>query len=95
MFLYFHLSITDTQYKRKAENGSKREFNEQWENELCIIAGPSGKPLCIVCVSTFSPNRIHDLNRHYETHHQTEIEGRLTLMLGSELQKEYMTKKIE
>jgi len=35
--------------KRKVETDNKREFNEQWENELLFIAGPSRKPLCIVC----------------------------------------------
>lgn len=81
--------------KRKVESDSKREFNEQWENELLFIAGPSGKPLCIVCENTLSQNRRHDLNRHYKTQHQTEIEGKLKLVLGSELRKEYVTKKKE
>lgn len=81
--------------KRKAESDSKREFNEQWENEFLFIAGPSGKPLCIVCENTFSHNRRHDLNRHYKTQHQTEIEGKLKLVLGSELRKEYVIKKKE
>ena len=35
--------------KRKAESDSKREFNDQWENELLFIAGPSGKPV-VHCV---------------------------------------------
>jgi len=39
--------------RRKAETDSKREFNEQWENELLFIAGPSRKPLCIVCEKLF------------------------------------------
>lgn len=81
--------------KRKAESDSKREFNDQWENELLFIAGPSGKPLCIVCENTLSQNRKHDLKRHYTTQHQTEIEGKLKLVLGSELRKEYVTKKKE
>ena len=80
--------------KRKAETDSKREFNEQWENELLFIAGPSRKPLCIVCEKTLSQNRRHDLKRHYEIH-KTEIEGKLKLVLGSELRKEYVTKKKE
>ena len=81
--------------KRKAESDSKREFNDQWENELLFIAGPSGKPLCIVCENTLSQNRKHDLKRHYTAQHQTEIEGKLKLVLGSELRKEYVTKKKE
>ena len=78
--------------KRKAES-EKREFNEQWENDFLFIAGPTGKPLCIVCESTLSQNRRHDLNRHYKTQHQSEIEGKLKLMVGSELRKEYLIKK--
>ena len=38
--------------KRKAENVSKCEFNEQLENELLFFAGPSGKPRCALCVKT-------------------------------------------
>ena len=81
--------------KRKAENDSKREFNKQWENDLLFIAGSSGKPLCIVCANTFSQNRRHDLSRHCKIQHQTEIEGNLMLVLGSEFRKEYATKKNE
>ena len=71
--------------KRKAENNSKREFNDQLENELLFIATPSGKPLSIVCENTFSHYRSHDLNRHHKTQYQSEIEGELKLMPGSEL----------
>jgi len=74
--------------KRKAETDNKREFNQQWENELLFIAGLSRKPLCIVCEKTLSQNRRHDLKRHYKIQHQTEIEGKLKLVLGSELRKE-------
>ena len=72
-----------------------REFNVQWENELIFIAGPSGKPLCIVGENSFSHNKRNDLNRHYETQHQTEIEVKLKLVYGSDLRKIYETKKKE
>ena len=74
---------------------SKREYNEQLENELLFIAGASGNPVCIVCENRLSQNRRHDMNRHYKTHHQTDIEGKLKLVLGSQLRKEYVTKKKE
>ena len=48
-----------------------------------------------MCENTFSQNRRHDLSRHYKTQNQTEIEGKLKLVLGSELLKEYATKKKE
>ena len=81
--------------KRKAESDSLREFNEQWENEPLFIAGPSGKPFCIVCENTLSYNKKHDLNRHDKTQHQLNIEGKMKLELRSELRKEYVTKKKE
>ncbi len=34
-----------------------------------------------------------DLNRHYQTKHQVEIEEKLNLILGSGLRKEYVNKK--
>ena len=89
-YIFSYFSQTHMQKKmskRKAENDSKRIFNEQWENELLFIACPSGKPLGIVCENTFSHNRKHDLNRHSKTQHQTEIEGKLKLVLRSELGK--------
>ena len=48
-----------------------------------------------MCESTFSQNRRHDLNRHFKTQHQTEIEGKLKPVFGSELRKEYVFKKNE
>ena len=45
--------------------------------------------------NTFLQNRRHDLNRHYKTKDHAEIEGKLKLVLGSELRKEYVTKKKE
>ena len=36
-----------------------------------------------------------DLDKHYKTQHQTEVYGNLKLVLGSELRKEYVTKKNE
>ena len=48
-----------------------------------------------MCENTLSQNRKHDLKRHYTAQHQTEIEGKLKLVLGSELRKEYVTKKKE
>ena len=51
---------------------------------------------CALCVSnTFSQNKRHDLNRHSKIQHQTEIEGNLMLVLGSELRNEYVNKKRE
>ena len=81
--------------KRKAESDCKHEFNEEWENDFLFIANPAGKPLCIVCETTLSYNKKHDLNRHYKTQHQTTIEDEKKLRLGSELRKEYVTKKKE
>ena len=92
---YHRHTVQKKMSKRKAENDSKREFNEQWENELLFIAGLSRKPLCIVCENTFSQNRRHDLNRYYKTQHQTAIEEKLTLALGFMLRKEYVTGKKE
>ena len=63
------------------------------EDELLFTVWPSGKPLCIVCENAFSQNRRHGLNKHYKTKHQTEIKEKLKLVLGSELWKEYLTKK--
>ena len=81
--------------QKNIENDSRREFNEQCENELLFIAGPSEKPLCIACEIIFSHNRRHDLStmKHYEIQHQTEIEGIHKIGLGSDLLKEYVTKK--
>ena len=76
--------------KRKAGGGYRantRQFMEMWENELLFIANPSGKPMCIVCETTFSGNRRNDLSRHYKKH-QAEIEGKLKLLPGSDLRKE-------
>ena len=97
-YVFSYPSQTHIQVKmceRKAENDSKREYNEQWENELLFIARPSGKPLCIVCESTFSLNRRHDLSRHYRTQHQTKMGRKLKLVVGSELRKAYVIKKNE
>ena len=80
---------------KKAENDSRREFNEQWQNELLFIAGPLEKPLGIACENTFSHNRRHDLNRHYKTQDKTEIEVNLKLVHESEFRKEDMSKKME
>ncbi|XP_076311275.1 SCAN domain-containing protein 3-like [Tachypleus tridentatus] len=80
--------------KRKAESDNKRQFNELWENEFLFIASPSGKPMCIVCESTLSDNRRHDLSRHYKKH-QVEVKEKQKLMPGSELHKEYVVKKKE
>ena len=79
----------------EAEDDSRREFNGQWENELLLIAGPSGKQLCIVCENIFPQNGQHDLNRHHKTQHQTEVEGKLKLVPGSELRKECVIEKEE
>ena len=81
--------------KRKAESDCKREFNEEWKNDFLFIANPAGKPLCIVCETTLSYNKKHDLNRRYKTQHQTTIEDEKKLRPGSELRKEYVTKKKE
>ena len=89
---HYRHAIQTKMKKNDAESDSKREFNEQWENEL-FIAVQSGKPLCSVCKNTFSQNRRHDLNRQCKTQHQTEIEGKLKLVLG--LRKEYVTTKKE
>ncbi len=78
--------------KRRAETETKRQFNEQWEDEFLFIRGQSGKPLCLVCESILSDNRRHDLNRHHKNH-QAEIEGKLKLLIGSKLRKEYLFKK--
>ncbi|XP_068201631.1 zinc finger MYM-type protein 6-like [Palaemon carinicauda] len=80
--------------KRKAESDSKRQFNKLWENEFLFIASPSGKSMCIVCESTLSDNRRHDLSRHYKKH-QLQIEERQKLVPGSVLRKEYVVKKKE
>ncbi|XP_076346237.1 general transcription factor II-I repeat domain-containing protein 2A-like isoform X1 [Tachypleus tridentatus] len=50
--------------------------------------------MCIVCESTLSENRRHDLSRHYKKH-QVEVEEKQKLMPGSELRKEYVVKKKE
>ena len=81
--------------KRQAESDCKCEFNEEWENDFLFIANPAGKPLCIVCETTLSYNKKHDLDRHYKTQHQTTIEDEKKLRLGSELHKKYVTKKKE
>ena len=81
--------------KRKAGKShiaDTRQFNELWENELLFIANPSGKPMCIVCETTFSNNRRSDLCRHYKKY-QAEIEGKPKLLLESDLRKEYVSKK--
>ena len=83
--------------KRKAGGSHRadtRQFNELWENELFFIANSSGKPMCIVCETKFSDNRRNDLSRHYKKH-QAEIEGKLKLLPGSDLRKEYVAKKKE
>ena len=70
--------------KRKARGSYRadtRQFNEMWENELLFIANPSGKPMCIVCETTFSDNKRNDFSRHCKKH-QAEFEGELKLLLG-------------
>ena len=69
-----------------------RQFNELRENELLFIANPLGKPMCIVCETTFSDNRRNDLSGHYKKL-QAEIERKLKLLPGSDLRKEYLAKK--
>ena len=60
---------------------------------MLFIAGLSGKAQCIVYENTFSQSRRHYLDRNYKTQHQTVIEGKLMRVIGSELRKEYVTKK--
>ena len=83
--------------KRKT-GGSHRadtgQFNEMWENILLFIANLSGKPMCIVCETTFSDNRRNDLSRHFKKH-QAEIKGKEKLLPSSDLRKEYVAKKKE
>ncbi|XP_068229613.1 SCAN domain-containing protein 3-like [Palaemon carinicauda] len=50
--------------------------------------------MCIVCESTLSDNRRHDLGRHYKKH-QVETEEKQKLVPGSVLRKEYVVKKKE
>ena len=60
----------------------------------CYLLQVRQENRCVLSVKKLSQNRRHDLKRRYKIH-QTEIEGKLELVLGSELRKEYMTKKKE
>lgn len=62
-------------------------------NEFWFITSPSGRLLCSICENIFSNNRRYDLNRHDKTQHETEIVGKLKLVFGFDLQKEYMMRK--
>ena len=61
---FFTFVVKKNMSKRKAGSDSRRQFNEQWEDEFLFIASPSEKPMCIVCESTLSYNRSYDLSRH-------------------------------
>ena len=92
MFSYFQLPITDTQYKRKAENDSKSEFDEQWEMSSYLVQVRQGNR-CASCVKTLFHVTEDMILTDTIKQHQTEIEGKQKLILGSELGKEYFTKK--
>lgn len=71
--------------KISIERDSRRVFNEHCENVLLFIENSPGKPICIVCESTFSHSRRH--NRHYTTQHHTYIEEKMKFVPVFELTK--------
>lgn len=70
-FLFFTLPITEW-CKENQKVISKSEFNDQWENEMLLAAGPLRKTSCIVCENSFSHSRTHEF-------------GTLKLVIGLEL----------
>lgn len=69
----------------------------------CKIKWPKEAKKLIVGVDLMNTGKIsyyllflrRGLNKRYKTQHQTYVEEKIKFVLGSELRKEYMTKKQE
>ena len=93
MFLYLQLQITDSTKERQKMIVSVNSMNS--EKISCCLLRVRQENRCALCMKTLF-HRIEDMIlTDTIKQHQTEIEGKLELMLGSKLRKECVTKKSE
>ena len=76
--------------KRKSEENSCREFNDEWKEKYMFILGQSGKPVCLICGFSASVLKKYNLERHFNTSH-AELDNKYPL--DSDLRREFIDKK--
>lgn len=58
---------------KKTEN---RKFRDEWRSDFffTLPAGQNVKPTCLICGATVAMVKKHDIQRHYNTKHKTNLE---------------------